>query len=79
MENIHVVYGKKVTGLSEAPEAVTVRFEDDTDATDDLVLGCDGIHSATRMLFIEPERVPKYSGIASAYGFIKASDVLGAG
>jgi hypothetical protein len=31
------------------------------------------------MQFVEPDRVPKYSGIAAAYGFTKVSDVLEAG
>lgn len=40
-----------------------------------LVLGCDGIHSATRMV-IEPNRVPRYSGIFSAYGFTATQEVM---
>ena len=79
LENVRVVYGKKVAGLTESSEAVTVAFEDGTDARGDLVLGCDGIHSATRMQFIEPDRVPTYSGVASAYGFANVSDVLDSG
>jgi 2-polyprenyl-6-methoxyphenol hydroxylase-like FAD-dependent oxidoreductase len=79
LENVRVVYGKKVAGLTETSEAVTVAFEDGTDATGDLVLGCDGIHSTTRMRFIEPDRVPTYSGVASAYGFANVSDVLDSG
>lgn len=34
----------------------------------DILIGCDGIHSAVRSLFIEPDRKQIYSGIATAYG-----------
>jgi 2-polyprenyl-6-methoxyphenol hydroxylase-like FAD-dependent oxidoreductase len=44
MDNVHIVYGNKVPGLEDTPKAVKVKFEDGTDATGDLVLGCDGIH-----------------------------------
>lgn len=72
---IQIKYGKKLIGLDETSEAVTIKFEDGTDVTGSLVLGCDGIHSATRMQ-IEPDRVPKYSGICSAYGFTTTRDKM---
>jgi 2-polyprenyl-6-methoxyphenol hydroxylase-like FAD-dependent oxidoreductase len=71
---IRIEYGKKLTGLEET-DSVTIKFEDGTSAVGDLVLGCDGIHSATRM-YIEPARVPSYSGIASAYGFTNTSEEI---
>ncbi|EAU39520.1 predicted protein [Aspergillus terreus NIH2624] len=80
LESVTVQYGKKVTRVEEDIQGkkVRVRFEDGTSATGDIVLGCDGIHSAVRSEFVEPERVPSYSGIVSAYGFVEAKTVLGA-
>lgn len=72
---IQIEYSKKLVGVDDTPESVTVRFEDGSDATGHLVLGCDGIHSATRMQ-IEPGRVPKYSGISSAYGFTTTDEKM---
>jgi 2-polyprenyl-6-methoxyphenol hydroxylase-like FAD-dependent oxidoreductase len=46
---IQIEYGKKLAALEETPQSVTVKSEDGTDATGNLVLGCDGIHSATRI------------------------------
>ncbi|KAJ3039841.1 hypothetical protein HDV00_011750 [Rhizophlyctis rosea] len=74
--NVRFGYGKKVVDLEESDEDVKVKFEDGTGAVGDLVLGCDGIHSATRTKFVDPDRVPTYSGISSAYAFTKTSDVL---
>ena len=76
IDNIEIVYSKKVIGLDETDEEATVKFEDGTTAKGDLVLGCDGIHSATRTTYVEPTRVPSYSGIASASGFTRTSKVI---
>jgi 2-polyprenyl-6-methoxyphenol hydroxylase-like FAD-dependent oxidoreductase len=75
LKNVQVLYGKKVIGLRESAEKMQVTFEDGESATADLVLGCDGIHSNTRMQFVEPDRVPVYSGISTAQGYVKARDV----
>ena len=76
LENVEIVYSKKVVGLQESPSTVDVTFEDGTHATGDLVLGCDGIHSSTRMKLVEPDRKPTYSGIAAAYGYADVADVF---
>lgn len=76
---VKIEYGKKLVRVEERPgaTAVSVYFEDGTSATGDMVLGCDGIHSAVRWLHIQPDRKPTYSGVAAAYGFVKAKGVLG--
>jgi len=79
LETVHIVYGRIVSGDNATPESVNVKFDDGTDATGELALGCDGIHSATRMQFVDPGRLPNYSGIASAYGFTDVSDGLNGG
>lgn len=33
------------------------------------MMGCDGIHSATRLKHVEPERTAVYSGVSNAFGF----------
>ena len=65
-EGIEVVFGRKVTQISETDydddKAVHLTFEDGTKATGDILLGCDGIHSAARDLLVEPTRRPTYTG-----------------
>ncbi|KAK2875133.1 hypothetical protein FQN49_001759 [Arthroderma sp. PD_2] len=70
--NLNILYGKKVVKLEEPKggERVQVSFEDGTHIEADLVLGCDGIHSKTRMNHVEPEREPVYTGISVAQGFV---------
>ncbi|KAL4891080.1 hypothetical protein BDV59DRAFT_209246 [Aspergillus ambiguus] len=73
---VEVQYGKRLVGVEEDTQ-VRVWFEDGTEAEGDMVLGCDGIHSGVRSVFLEPGRTPSYSGIVSAYGFVEAKAVLG--
>ncbi|KAJ0423146.1 hypothetical protein BJY00DRAFT_321866 [Aspergillus carlsbadensis] len=88
---VDIRFGKRLTGIREEEEEeeeqetgegrgekrkVRVDFADGTSAVGDVVLGCDGIHSAARSLLVEPDRQPYYSGIANAYGFVNRGDVL---
>ena len=40
----------------------------------DILLGCDGIHSVTRLKHVEPERTAVYSGVSNAFGFSPVPD-----
>lgn len=75
--NVEVKYGKKAVGVEVEEGGVKVQFDDGTSEQGNMVLGCDGIHSSVRSLAIEPERSPRYSGIAAAYGFVEMKDVVG--
>jgi len=57
-----IVYGKKVVEIVESPQDVTLKFEDGETVSGDVLLGCDGIHSAVRSLLTDPERNPTYTG-----------------
>ncbi|WEW57607.1 hypothetical protein PRK78_003074 [Emydomyces testavorans] len=74
-KNVKVMYGKKLVGVKESDKAVCVSFADGTTVSADLVLGCDGVHSMTRMSFVEPDRVPIYTGISTAQGYVKAEKI----
>jgi salicylate hydroxylase len=68
--NVEFTCGKKTVKIDEDEEnGVTLTFEDGTTAHGDILVGCDGIHSATRLKHVEPERKEIYSGIANAFGF----------
>ena len=49
-------FGDSVTALSQAADGVRVEFEHAPARTFDLVVGCDGVHSAVRRLAFGPER-----------------------
>jgi 2-polyprenyl-6-methoxyphenol hydroxylase-like FAD-dependent oxidoreductase len=67
--NIKIEFGKKTVKIDETSDSVTITFADGTSAKGDILLGCDGIHSVTRLLHVEPERKAVYSGITNAFGY----------
>lgn len=77
--NITFECNKRTTSITESAEkggTVTLLFSDGTRAHGDMLVGCDGIHSATRLKHVEPERKEIYSGIANAFGFAPMTEDL---
>jgi len=72
-EGIQIHYGKVLTAIEENESGVTVTFSDDTTDTADLLLGCDGIHSSVRKLYVDPQTSPQYSGLSTVYSFLPVS------
>ncbi|KAM0707678.1 hypothetical protein Q7P35_004325 [Cladosporium inversicolor] len=68
-ENISLTCGKRTIEIKETPESVTLTFEDGESVSADLLMGCDGIHSVTRLKHVDPERKASYSGLCNAFGF----------
>lgn len=71
--NIEIHYGKRITSIEEKGDQVTARFEDGTDDTGDILIGCDGIHSKVRGLYVDPECTPEYTGIANMFSILPTS------
>ncbi|GIJ92546.1 hypothetical protein Asppvi_001824 [Aspergillus pseudoviridinutans] len=61
---ISVVFKKKLASASTTGEKVTLQFNDGTTAIGDLLLGCDGVHSAVRTQLIDPDNHSEYSGVS---------------
>jgi salicylate hydroxylase len=57
----------------EQGEQVLIEFEDGTNATANLVVGCDGIHSAVRSQFVADN--PTYSGRIAFRGLVPISSL----
>lgn len=70
---ISIHYNKKLIAIEEGDEEITVHFSDGTSETADLLLGCDGIHSSVRRLFVDPLQVPEYSGSAGLTALVPSS------
>lgn len=75
---IPVYFGKRITGIEEAGESINVVFADGTTDTADILLGCDGIHSAVRNLYVDPALKPEYSGISAVFSSMPASRISAA-
>ena len=72
---IEVQYNKKLIRVEEQGDSITAVFEDGTSDSADILLGCDGIHSAVRTQFVEQSRCRTYTGVSSAYGIISSSSI----
>lgn len=72
---VQVQYGKSIDLVVEEQGRMTATFTDGTQVEGDILLGCDGIHSAVRTKFVHPERKPEYTGVATAYGFVDVADL----
>ncbi|PMD30644.1 FAD binding domain protein [Hyaloscypha variabilis F] len=72
---IPIHYGKRLVGIKETDGGVTATFSDGSSDTADLLLGCDGIHSAVRKTYVDPETTPEYSGISNVFSIVPTSQL----
>ncbi|MYW90517.1 FAD-dependent monooxygenase [Amycolatopsis rubida] len=73
---IPVHHGKHLTNATTTPEGtVTAEFADGTDAAGTLLIGADGIHSATRGLIDPAAPTPRYTGAITVCGYTAQSPV----
>lgn len=67
VKNLHT--GKKCAGFEQTSTGVTVRFEDGTQDTGDLLIGSDGIKSVVRQQLF-PTSTPRYAGYTAWRGLV---------
>ncbi|KAH8702508.1 FAD binding domain protein [Talaromyces proteolyticus] len=72
---IPICFSKHLTGIEEDNQGITVTFSDGTSDKADLLLGCDGIHSMVRTLYVDPNTEPEYSGISNIYSLVATSEL----
>ncbi|KAL6231535.1 hypothetical protein BDW75DRAFT_247846 [Aspergillus navahoensis] len=70
-------FGQKISGIEDSgwgeAAGVGVRFEDGSTDIADMLMGCDGIHSAVRRLYVDPGLKPEYSGLSGLFSTIPAA------
>jgi 2-polyprenyl-6-methoxyphenol hydroxylase-like FAD-dependent oxidoreductase len=72
---IPIHYDKRITSIEESGQEVRIGFSDGSEDSAEFLLGCDGIHSAVRRLYVDPGVVPEYTGLAGLGGFVSSSDL----
>jgi 2-polyprenyl-6-methoxyphenol hydroxylase-like FAD-dependent oxidoreductase len=75
---IPISYGKRLVDIRESDTDVTAVFEDGSEASGDLLIAADGVHSATRSLIDTAAPAPRYSGLLSVGGVIDDPAFTGA-
>jgi salicylate hydroxylase len=76
LDNVSIIYGATTTALHETEQDIRLVLADNRELPADLVIGADGIHSAVRMLHVEPERKPTYTGIAAVGASCELSQLV---
>ena len=72
---IVIKHGKRLTAARQAGEGVHAEFGDGSDASADVLIGADGIHSATRALIDPNAPAPSYTGLINLGGYARGVDM----
>ena len=72
---IHVEQGRRLTGAEVTEGGVRATFADGTDATGELLIGCDGIHSTVRKIIDPMAPAPAYAGLLNTGGYARGVPV----
>lgn len=73
---IRVEHGRRLVDVSLIPSGgVIARFADGTDASGDLIVGADGLHSRVRRLIDPAAPAPRYTGLGGVGGFTSGDAV----
>lgn len=73
--DIPIHFDKQLTKIEEDHQGIVVTFSDGTTDKADLLLGCDGIHSMVRKLYVDLNMAPEYSGISNIYALVSTSEL----
>jgi FAD-dependent urate hydroxylase len=74
---IPVARGKRLVAAEETPDGVRATFADGTEATADILVGCDGVHSAVRRIIDPSAPSPTYLGLLNNGGYARGVAVDG--
>jgi len=73
---VKVVYGSKLVSIVEHDDGdIVAAFENNTSAKANFIIGCDGMYSAARLQYVDPERTPIFTGVACAYSIVDARNL----
>ncbi|KAJ3077419.1 hypothetical protein HDU98_000069 [Podochytrium sp. JEL0797] len=67
---VQTMVGKKLIGVAETESGVTAKFADGTSARGDLLIGADGVHSATRRKVFGAHLKAEFTGIIGYIGVV---------
>jgi FAD-dependent urate hydroxylase len=72
---VRVEYGKRLVSAEETGDGVRAVFADGSEATGDLLIGCDGVHSTVRRIIDAGAPDPTYVGLLNTGGFAQGVNV----
>ncbi len=72
---IRIEHGRRLVAAENADGGVRAKFADGSDATGDVLIGCDGIHSAVRRIIDPNAPTPAYAGLLNLGGYVRGVQV----
>jgi FAD-dependent urate hydroxylase len=72
---IRIEHGRRLVAAEDVDGAVQARFADGSDATADVLIGCDGIHSTVRRIIDPNAPAPAYAGLINLGGYVRGVPV----
>lgn len=66
---VPIEHGKRLVDAKQAGDTVRAVFADGTTATADILIGCDGVHSAVRRIIDPAAPDPSYAGLINTGGY----------
>ncbi|SRR6266536_783286 len=73
--SIRIEYGKRLAAAEAISGRVRARFTDRTEATGDILIGCDGTHSTVRRIIDPSAPAPEYAGLINLGGYVRGARV----
>jgi 2-polyprenyl-6-methoxyphenol hydroxylase-like FAD-dependent oxidoreductase len=70
-QGIRIEHGRRLAAAEPVGGGVQARFTDGTDATGDILIGCDGIHSTVRAIIDPDAPAPQYEGLINLGGYVR--------
>jgi FAD-dependent urate hydroxylase len=72
---VRVEHGKRLVKAEETGDGVRAVFTDGSEATGDILIGCDGVHSSVRPIIDPAAPAPAYAGLLTTGGYARGVPV----
>ena len=74
---VQIEYGRRLVSAERSGAQIVARFADSTEATGDLLVGADGLHSQVRMIIDPDAPRARYVGLLNTGGFADGVEIDG--
>jgi FAD-dependent urate hydroxylase len=75
IRGVRIEHGKRLLSAEDKGDGVRAVFADGTEATGDVLIGCDGLHSAVRQIIDPSAPAPRYTGLITNGGYARGVPV----
>jgi FAD-dependent urate hydroxylase len=74
-QGVRIEHGRRLVGAESTGDRVIAHFADGGTAEGDVLVGADGVHSATRTIIDSANPGPRYVGLGNTGGFTRTAEV----